>query len=623
METSEEERKMKNGHHQDLEVEQEQPSNSKRKKGGLITMPFIIANESFEKVASYGLLPNMILYLMKDYHMTIKKGSNLLYMWSATTNFLPVVGAFLADSFLGRFLTIGFGSIFSLLGTLLLFLTTLIPHAKPPPCNPLAHDCQSPTAKQYALLVCAFLLMSIGAGGVRPCSQAFGADQVDQRDNPDNRKVLERFFSWYYACGCFAVVLALTVIVYIQVQYGWRIGFGIPVILMFLSALSFFLASPFYVKNEVRRSLLTSLAQVAVAAFRNRNLQLPSRVSDGQYHHKKDSDATVPSNKLRFLNKACLIVDPNHDICPDGSARNPWRLCTVEEVEELKALIRVLPIWSSGIMMSINTNQSSFPLLLTNSMDRHVGKFEVPAGSFGTLLVIVIVIWIPLYDRVILPLGSKIRGKPFRLGLKLRMGIGLFCTFLAVLVSGIVEHYRRTTAINEGFANNGQAVLHMSAMWLIPQLVFGGLAESFNAIGQTEFYYTELPKSMSSIATCLFGVEMAMASLLASLIFNLVDAITKKTGKQSWVANNINQGRYDYYYWLLATLSFLNLVYYMFVSWAYGPLGDRMNKVSDEKDKFQVEEEMAMLRNTSRQEKGDFNLNKLDNGLSESNRLTV
>ena len=185
-------------------------------------------------------------------------------------------------------------------GTLLLFLTTVIPQAKPPPCNPLAHDCQSPTATQYTLLVCAFLLMSIGAGGVRPCSQAFGADQIDQRDNPDNRKVLERFFSWYYACGCLAVVLALTVIVYIQVHYGWRIGFGIPVILMFLSALSFFLASPFYVKNEVRRSLLTSLAQVAVAAFRNRKLQLPSRVSDGQYHHKKDSDATIPSNKLRY-----------------------------------------------------------------------------------------------------------------------------------------------------------------------------------------------------------------------------------------------------------------------------------------------------------------------------------
>lgn len=29
----------------------------KRKKGGLVTVPFIIANEAFEKVASYGLVP--------------------------------------------------------------------------------------------------------------------------------------------------------------------------------------------------------------------------------------------------------------------------------------------------------------------------------------------------------------------------------------------------------------------------------------------------------------------------------------------------------------------------------------------------------------------------------------
>ena len=75
-------------------------------------------NESLEKVASYGLLPNMILYLMKDYKMSLARGTNLLFFWSATTNFMPIVGAFLADSYLGRFLTIGFGSIISFLVTL-------------------------------------------------------------------------------------------------------------------------------------------------------------------------------------------------------------------------------------------------------------------------------------------------------------------------------------------------------------------------------------------------------------------------------------------------------------------------------------------------------------------------
>ncbi|OIT05291.1 protein nrt1 ptr family 1.2, partial [Nicotiana attenuata] len=86
-----------------------------RPKGGLVTMPFIIANEALEKVASYGLLPNMTFYLMKDYRMEVTTAQNLLFFWSAATNFLPLVGAFVADSYLGRFLAIGLGSIFSFL----------------------------------------------------------------------------------------------------------------------------------------------------------------------------------------------------------------------------------------------------------------------------------------------------------------------------------------------------------------------------------------------------------------------------------------------------------------------------------------------------------------------------
>lgn len=72
-------------------------------------------NESFERVASYGIPPNMIKYLMNEYHVKVTTGNNILLYWSAATNFLPVLGALLADSFFGRFWMIGVGSIFSLL----------------------------------------------------------------------------------------------------------------------------------------------------------------------------------------------------------------------------------------------------------------------------------------------------------------------------------------------------------------------------------------------------------------------------------------------------------------------------------------------------------------------------
>ncbi|KAK9666103.1 hypothetical protein RND81_14G160700 [Saponaria officinalis] len=551
------------------------------------------ANESFEKVASYGLMPNMIIYLMSDYKMNVGNAQNLLYFWTAALNFLPILGAFLADSFAGRFLTIGIGSIISLSGMLVLWMTTVLPQAKPPPCDPSTNSCQSPTAGQYALLIAAFTLMSIGAGGVRTCSQAFGADQIDRRDNPKNKRVLESFFNWYYACGCLSVVIALTVIVYIQDHFGWRIGFGIPVVLMFLSSLSFLLASRLYVNVEVKNSLFLSLAHAIVAAFKNRKTSLSIQGSNVLYYQRRDSfPSVVPSDSLRFLNKACIIRD-SEDIGPDGLARNPWTLCTVEDVEGLKSLLRIIPIWSSSIMMSVGFG--SFPVLLAKTMDRHVGaKFEIPAASFGTFLVIVIVIWIPIYDRVLLPLASKICRRPVRLSVKLRMGIGLVFLFLSLLSAGIVEHVRRQRAVSEGFENNPQGVIHMSAMWTVPQYIFGGLAEAFNGIGQNEFYYSELPKNMSSIATSLSGLGFAVGSLIASLILNVVNDVTRKGGKEGWIASNVNRGRYDYYYWLLAILSFLNVVYYVFCSWVYGPLLEH---------KEVKEDELAMLRNTNGHEK--------------------
>ncbi|KAE8700659.1 Protein NRT1/ PTR FAMILY 1.1 [Hibiscus syriacus] len=556
------------------------PEMPERHKGGLITMPFIIANESFEKVASYGLVPNMILYLISYYHMGVAKGTNILFFWQAATNFTPILGAFVADSYLGRFLTIGLGSISSLLGMILLWLTAMVPQSKPPPCDIMTQSCRSPTAGQMTLLFSSFILISIGAGGVRPCSLAFGADQLDRRDNPKNERVLERFFGWYYASAAISVLIALTGIVYIQDHFGYGVGFGVPAIVMLISVVVFFLASPLYIKQVASKSLLTGFVQVFIVAYKNRNLTFPLPNSTGSYHHKRDSNIVEPTDNLRFLNKACIIRNPEQDVAPDGSASNPWSLCTVDQVEELKALIKVLPIWSTGIIMSINLSQNTFPVLQASSMDRHLTKkFQIPAGSYGMFNIISLALWVILYDRAVLPTISKIKGKPVRIGVKLRMGIGLFLTCIAMVVSAIVENARRREAIRDGFQNNPQAVLKMSAMWLVPQFCLNGLAEAFTAIGQTEFFYSELPKSMSSIAAALFGLGLAVANLLASVVVSIVDDITSKGGKDSWVSSNINKGRIDNYYWVLAILSFINLFYYFLCAWAYGPSGRRATKV--------------------------------------------
>lgn len=270
------------------------------------------------------------------------------------------------------------------------------------------------------------------------------------------------------------------------------------------------------------------------------------------------------------MNKACFIKSPE-DVTAEGLAAEPWSLCTVKQVEELKALIRVLPIWSTAIMIGVTISQQQVPVLQAITMDRHlISNFSIPAGSFIVFGILTLTIWVTIYDRLVVPIVSKYTKNPRGLNFKQRMGIGLGLSCLATTVAALVERNRRKIAITEGFSNNSLGVVSMSAMWLIPQYCLTGLAEAFNAIGQIEFYYSQFPKSMTSIGMALFALGMGLGSLIGSLIIGIVNVVTQKGGQVSWVTNNLNMGHYDYYYWLLTVLSVVNFLYYLICSWAYG-----------------------------------------------------
>ncbi|XP_062088780.1 protein NRT1/ PTR FAMILY 1.2-like [Humulus lupulus] len=270
------------------------------KKGGLRTIPFIIANETFEKVASFGLLANMMLYLMYEYHMKVTTGANVLFLWNALSNFTPIIGAFLSNSFLGRFRVIALGTIISLLGIGVLLLTAVIPNARLPYCDIMHEDkCVAANLGQCLLLYSSFFVMSIGAGGIRPCSMAFGADQLDQPEKPENERNIQIFFSWYYASFGVSIILAVTVIVYIQDHVDWAQGFGVPLGLMAFSTLMFLLGTSYYVKVKGNKNLFSGFAYAVSAAWKNRHLSLPPNNCDGNWYHNKGSKLVAPTDKLK------------------------------------------------------------------------------------------------------------------------------------------------------------------------------------------------------------------------------------------------------------------------------------------------------------------------------------
>ncbi|OAY66299.1 Protein NRT1/ PTR FAMILY 2.13 [Ananas comosus] len=549
-ESSDETKLVEGGGVVDVDVDVEA---KKREPGGWKCMPYIIGNETFERLASYGLTANFTVYLVKRFHMQQLVAVNVANVFNGTANFAPLLGAFLSDAYWGRFRTLAYASFASLLGMVILTLTSAIRQLRPPSCSQstaLTGHCAGPSHAQLGVLILSLALLALGAGGIRPCSLPFGVDQFD-KETEKGRHGLASYFNWYYCTSTAGVLIGMTVVVYIQDSYSWTLGFSIPTCLMVLSIAFFFLGTRLYVYVLPEGSVFSGVVHAFVAAIRKRRLQLPAA-----------EDAAEQEAKL-WLNKAAIVCDG--EVKEDGSVANPWRLCSVQQVEEMKCLIRIIPVWAAGIICFVALAQQwTFAVLQALTMDRHLGPhFQIPAGSFATIALLTLTLFIPIYDQLFVPLARRITGIESGITLLQRQGVGLVISVFSMVVAGLVEEKRRRSAIAHG------GVSPLSALWLAPQLVLLGVAEAFNAVGQIEFYNRQFPEQMQSIAGSLFYCSVAGASYLSSIIVAVIHKSTGGDGRPSWLNDNINTGKLDYFYYVLAGMGAVNFAYFVVCAHSY------------------------------------------------------
>ena len=162
----------------------------------------------------------------------------------------------------------------------------------------------------------------------------------------------------------------------------------------------------------------------------------------------------------------------------------------------------------------------------------------------------------------------KLTGKEGGITLLQRMGIGMFIAVLCMLVSGVVEWKRRTMAINNpiGFEPRKGAISSMSGMWLIPQLALAGFSDAFTLVGQVEFYYKQFPENMRSLAGSLFFCGLALSSYFSSLLITIIHKLTVKSATGNWLPQDLNEGRLDYFYYMITGLEVVNLGYFVLCS---------------------------------------------------------
>lgn len=236
------------------------------------------------------------------------------------------------------------------------------------------------------------------------------------------------------------------------------------------------------------------------------------------------------------------------------------------QVEEVKCILRLLPIWLCTILSSVVFIQMmSLFIEQGATMNTAIGAFHFPPASMTAFDIISTSTFIIFYDKLIVPLYVKLtKRKPKPPSELQRIGIGLSIAVVAIIVAGLLEQQRRKYAIL-----SGEEISPLSIFWQTPQYVLVGIAEAFVYVAQWEFFSSQTPDGIKSIGLGLSMSSSAMGSYLCSLILAVVMHFTSKNGKPGWVPPNLNDGHLDRFFFLSAALTTVNLGFYIFVARRY------------------------------------------------------
>ncbi|KAB1219319.1 Protein NRT1/ PTR FAMILY 5.2 [Morella rubra] len=529
------------------------------KRGGWTACSFVVVYEVFERMAYYGISSNLILYLTKKLHQGTVTSSNNVTNWVGTIWMTPILGAYLADAHLGRYWTFVIASIVYISGMSVLTLSVSLRSLKPPPCAEAnVENCKKASTLHLAVFYGALYTLAVGTGGTKPNISTIGADQFDEF-HPKEKAHKLSFFNWWMFSIFFGTLFANTVLVYIQDNVGWSLGYGLPTLGLAISIVIFLAGTPYYRHKMPTGSPFTRMARVIVAAIRKWKVPLPNDPKelyelDLEEYAKKAKVRIEFTPTLRFLSKASVT----------GST-SPWMLCSVTQVEETKQMLRMLPILAATVVPSTMVAQiNTLFVKQGTTLDRSIGSFKIPPASLAGFVTISMLICVVLYDRFFVRIMQRWTKNPRGISLLQRMGIGLVFHILIMIIASLTERYRLHVAKEHGVVENGGQV-PLTIFILLPQFVLMGTADAFLEVAKIEFFYDQAPENMKSLGTSYSMTTLGVGNFLSSFLLSTVSRITKEHGHHGWILNNLNASHLDYYYAFFVILNFLNLIFFLIV----------------------------------------------------------
>ncbi|XP_024522240.1 protein NRT1/ PTR FAMILY 8.1 isoform X1 [Selaginella moellendorffii] len=500
----------------------------------------------------FGIVSNLVTYLTTVMHQGVARSARDLTNWQGTLFVSSVLGAFLSDTYWGRYKTLLYSFLLYCVGLSCLTISASVTSLRPPSCPARNYTCRPASTAQNALFFFSLYAIAFAGGSSTASFMSFGADQFDESDDVE-RPQKYSFFNFLLCAVHVGGLISVTVLVYIEDNVGFSWGFGILVIVLSIAMAVFLIQTPRYRYRRPDGSPLTKIAQVLVSAFRKRR----NRVGALELYEEKSiakGKRHIPhTDEFLFLDKAALKLDGDMDMEVESTTKtSPWKLSTVTRVEEVKLVIRMLPVWFATLWFTTAPTQSAtFFLRQGMAMDNRLGStsFKIPPASMLLFSNITVVLFLPFYDRILVPAMRKISKNERGITLLQRTGLGIFVTVIALVTAALVEIKRK---------DENSSSRKLGIFWLLPQYALLGMAEGLANTSMLEFFHEQSPDTFHSLGISLGLANLGVGSFMSSVLITCVGRAAP-----SWLQNDVNAGHLDRYYWLMAGLSVANLAIYV------------------------------------------------------------
>ncbi|XP_010269969.1 PREDICTED: protein NRT1/ PTR FAMILY 7.3-like [Nelumbo nucifera] len=553
----------------------------------------LLVNQGLATLAFFGVGVNLVLFLTRVLQQDNADAANNVSKWTGTVYIFSLVGAFLSDSYWGRYKTCAIFQLIFVIGLASLSLSSYLFLVKPSGCGNEQKPCGSHSNFQIGLFYLSIYLIALGNGGYQPNIATFGADQFDEGDPKEGHSKVA-FFSYFYLALNLGSLFSNTILGYFEDEGMWALGFWASTGSAFVALVLFLVGTPGYRHFKPSGNPLSRFCHVVVAATKKLRAEFPPS-GDNLYEVDGKECAITGGRKIlhtegfRFLDRAAIIT--SKDTTPHNKGcHSPWNLCTITQVEEVKCILRLLPIWLCTILYSVVfTQMASLFVEQGAAMKTTISNFRIPPASMSSFDILSVAAFIFIYRRILDPFVSTLK-KASGKGLTelQRMGVGLIIAIIAMVSAGIVECYRLKYAKQDCKHCEGSSSL--SIFWQIPQYVLIGASEVFMYVGQLEFFNGQAPDGLKSFGSALCMTSISLGNYVSSLLVTMVMKISTEDNMPGWIPGNLNKGHLDRFYFLLAVLTTLDfLVYVACAKWyKYMKLEDKCVNMGDEDENDQI-----------------------------------